>query len=112
MKNEYYEGSTRGEKPRLPSADWLAETDVEIDQTLTNEQALAEAARCMSCGLCFDCHQCIMYCNARGFTPLSQQSPGNYFALALEMCEGCGKCIELCPCGYLDAREGSPWGND
>ena len=112
VKNEYYEGIQRGEKPRLPSSEWLAGQDVEIDQTITGEQALAEAARCMSCGLCFDCHQCIMYCNARGFTSLAEQAPGNYFALALEACEGCGKCIELCPCGYLDAREGSPWGLD
>jgi NADPH-dependent glutamate synthase beta subunit-like oxidoreductase len=112
VKNDYYEGSQRGEKPRLPSSEWLAGNDVEIDQTMSNEQALAEAARCMSCGLCFDCHQCIMYCNARGFTSLPERSPGSYFALALEACEGCGKCIELCPCGYLDAREGSPWGLD
>jgi len=25
--------------------------------------------------------------------------------LALEACEGCGKCIEICPCGYLEARD-------
>ena len=27
-----------------------------------------------------------------------------YFALKLEACEGCRKCIELCPCGFLSAR--------
>lgn len=112
VKKEYYAEAQRGTKPRLPSEAWLAGADVEIDQTMSSEQAVAEAARCMSCGLCFDCHQCIMYCNARGFTALPEQQPGHYFALALELCEGCGKCIELCPCGYLDAREGSPWGLD
>jgi ferredoxin len=46
-----------------------------------------------------------MYCNAGGFTRLEETRPGRYFAFALDACEGCGKCIELCPCGYLEARE-------
>ena len=81
------------------------ETEAEIDQTLDSEQALQEAARCMSCGLCFDCQQCFMYCNAAGFTRIEETGPGKYYALALDACEGCGKCIEICPCGYLEARE-------
>ena len=63
----------------------------------------------MSCGLCFDCRQCFMYCNANGFTRLVEAEPGHYYALALEACEGCGKCIELCPSGYLESREGTVW---
>lgn len=66
---------------------------------------MREAARCLSCGLCFDCEQCFMYCNAGGFTRLEETSPGRYFAFAFDACEGCGKCIELCPCGFLEARE-------
>jgi ferredoxin len=26
------------------------------------EEAKAEAGRCMSCGLCFECDNCVMYC--------------------------------------------------
>ena len=83
----------------------LREIDGEIDQTLTYEQARQEAARCMSCGLCFDCQQCFMYCNQSGFTRIEKTRPGRYFAMALEACEGCGKCIEICPCGYLEPRD-------
>ena len=83
----------------------MTNPDAEIDLTLGYEQASEEAARCMSCGLCFDCEQCYMYCNAGGFTHLENARPGQYFAMALDLCEGCGKCIELCPCGYLEARE-------
>jgi len=50
-----------------------------------------------------------MYCNAIGFSPVKDAAPGRYYTLALDACEGCGKCIELCPCGYLEGREGSPW---
>ena len=77
----------------------------EIDQTISDEQACQEAARCMSCGLCFDCQQCFMYCNKAGFTRVEETRPGNYFVLALDACEGCGKCIEVCPCAYLEARD-------
>jgi len=73
---------------------------------MSREQASKEAARCMSCGLCFDCQQCLMYCNAGGFTPVAEPAPGNYFTLELDACEGCGKCIEVCPSGYLEVRDG------
>jgi len=109
IKPDYYDVLPRGGARRRPVERWLAEPEMEIDQTLTSEQAFREAARCMSCGLCFGCQQCFMYCNAAGFTRIEEPEPGRYYALALESCEGCGKCIELCPCGYLESREGAVW---
>ena len=108
VKSGYYDGHDRGEHPRRPPEQWLEQPELEIDLTISSEQACEEAARCMSCGLCFDCHQCVMYCNAGGYSGVEDAAPGRYFRLALELCEGCGKCIELCPCGYLEAREESP----
>jgi NADPH-dependent glutamate synthase beta subunit-like oxidoreductase/Pyruvate/2-oxoacid:ferredoxin oxidoreductase delta subunit len=109
VKPDYYQGLSRSGADRRPQDQWLAEPEVEIDRTLSSEQACQEAARCLSCGLCFGCQQCFMYCNAAGFTRLQQAEPGHYFAMALEACEGCGKCIEICPCGYLESREGEAW---
>jgi len=107
VKTDYYESQVRSERLRRPQDEWLEHPEEEIDLTISSEEACQEAARCMSCGLCFDCHQCVMYCNAGGYSPVENAGPGSYFSLALEMCEGCGKCIELCPCGYLEAREDS-----
>jgi NADPH-dependent glutamate synthase beta subunit-like oxidoreductase/Pyruvate/2-oxoacid:ferredoxin oxidoreductase delta subunit len=109
VKPDYYRGLSRSGADRRPQDQWLAEPEAEIDRTLSSEQACQEAARCLSCGLCFGCQQCFMYCNAAGFTRLQQAGPGHYFAMALEACEGCGKCIEICPCGYLESREGEAW---
>jgi NADPH-dependent glutamate synthase beta subunit-like oxidoreductase len=100
----YYEQQDRGERLRRPQEEWLAQPELEIDLTISSEEACREADRCMSCGLCFDCHQCVMYCNASGYSAVANATPGHYFTLALELCEGCGKCTELCPCGYLEAR--------
>jgi len=105
VQHDYYVDRQRGERPRLSEQQRLTNPNAEIDQTISAEQAYREAMRCMSCGLCFDCQQCFMYCNAAGFTRLADTRPGNYFALALEACEGCGKCVELCPCGYLELRD-------
>jgi NADPH-dependent glutamate synthase beta subunit-like oxidoreductase len=104
VRADYYADRQRSRESHLPEEEWLAHPEAEIDLTLGYEQASEEAARCMSCGLCFDCQQCFMYCNAGGFTRLDETGPGKYFAIALDVCEGCGKCIELCPCGYLESR--------
>ena len=105
VKTDYYAERNRSSLPRRPADEWLSSPDAEIDLTLGYEQASEEAARCMSCGLCFDCQQCFMYCNAAGFTRVAETRPGRYFVLALDACEGCGKCIEVCPCGYLGPRD-------
>jgi formate dehydrogenase major subunit len=106
VKTDFYCEQQRAEGRRRSQEDWLADPESEIDQTISYEQACQEASRCMSCGLCFDCQQCFMYCNKAGFTRINETRPGNYFVLALDACEGCGKCIEVCPCGYLEARDG------
>jgi formate dehydrogenase major subunit len=104
VKTDYYRNQPRTELARRPADECLADPDAEIETTLTSEQAREEAARCMSCGLCMDCEQCFMYCNQSGFTRIEETRPGHYFAMALDACEGCGKCIEICPCGYLEPR--------
>lgn len=85
--------------------DWRNDPEAEIVATIAYDDAVTEAMRCMSCGQCFDCQQCFMYCNGAGFTRIAEPSPGHYFVLDLDACEGCGKCIEICPCGYLEARD-------
>jgi NADPH-dependent glutamate synthase beta subunit-like oxidoreductase len=105
VKTDYYAARQRTRTRRRPEREWLRDPEREIDETISSEQACAEAARCMSCGLCFDCRQCFMYCNASGFTRVAETAPGKYFVLALDACEGCGKCIEICPSGYLEPRD-------
>jgi NADPH-dependent glutamate synthase beta subunit-like oxidoreductase/ferredoxin len=74
----------------------------ELVATITEEQFLEEVQRCYSCGLCMGCEQCWMYCTVMSFTKVSDPRPGAYFTLSLDACEECGKCIEVCPCGYLE----------
>ncbi len=74
----------------------------EVAGTITESQFLQEVERCYSCGSCMGCEQCAMYCTSSCFTRLEEVGPGMYFSLALDECKECGKCIEVCPCGFLD----------
>jgi len=104
VKPDFYEGHDPIAPPRRPADRWLKEPNAEITGTLSSEEAAYEAARCLSCGLCIGCDQCWMYCNAGGFVRLNEVEPGAYFAFVSDICEGCGKCIEVCPTGFLSPR--------
>ena len=41
-----------------------ARSIAEIEATLTEEQARADAARCLDCGICSQCHECVSACPA------------------------------------------------
>jgi formate dehydrogenase major subunit len=107
VKADFYMPKERASAPSLNVDERLARPHAEVDQTLGEEAFLEEVTRCFSCGLCFGCEHCFTYCNAGGFTRLEQVQPGAYFALNLDRCEACRKCIEVCPCGFLSATSGS-----
>ncbi|HEY5564108.1 MAG TPA: 4Fe-4S binding protein, partial [Rhodothermia bacterium] len=96
-----YRDKPRVEIDRLPPAERIASIDTPVSETISEGQFLSEAERCLSCGSCFGCQHCWMYCNAGAFIEADDQAPGNYYVLDLSVCEGCGKCIEVCPCGFL-----------
>ena len=60
---------------------------------------LAEAKRCMSCGMCMFCGNCWMYCSHSGFEKLAG---GRRYRLTPDACNGCKKCADECPSGYID----------
>jgi NADPH-dependent glutamate synthase beta subunit-like oxidoreductase/Pyruvate/2-oxoacid:ferredoxin oxidoreductase delta subunit len=74
----------------------------EVAQTIGEDQFLAEIDRCFSCGSCFGCEQCYMYCTSGCFSKVESAGPGMYFTINLDNCKECGKCIEVCPCGFLE----------
>jgi NADPH-dependent glutamate synthase beta subunit-like oxidoreductase len=87
---------------RLTPDERLQPSSPEVAFTLCEESFLAEVERCYSCGECLGCEHCAMYCTKGSFIRLAEVGPGMYFSLALDACEECGKCIAVCPCGYLE----------
>jgi NADPH-dependent glutamate synthase beta subunit-like oxidoreductase len=100
MKLSYYEASQPTEIKELPVEERLKSLDAEIVMTLTDEQAIHESKRCMSCGYCFECGTCWSYCqDSAVIKPLVK---GEVYTFKLEFCTGCKKCAENCPCGYIE----------
>jgi Pyruvate/2-oxoacid:ferredoxin oxidoreductase delta subunit len=97
MKPGWYKPLDRHERSRAPVE--ARDLEAEIERGLSEEDARAEAGRCMSCGMCMDCETCWMYCTNSGFVKLPK---GEHYRIKLEMCNGCKKCAEECPCGYID----------
>jgi len=102
IKLAFYEDAPRAERRILSPEERLARPFDEVDLGITGEQAIAEVARCFSCGLCFDCENCWMYCQNSCFKKAAGPAPGRYFEIHAEICDGCGKCWQECPCGYID----------
>jgi NADPH-dependent glutamate synthase beta subunit-like oxidoreductase/Pyruvate/2-oxoacid:ferredoxin oxidoreductase delta subunit len=101
---EVYPSKTRAERAHRPQEEWLAKPDVEIDLGITAEQFKEEITRCFSCGLCFGCERCWMYCTPSCFQKVDDPGPGNYYTIKLETCDGCKKCDDECPCGFIDMQ--------
>jgi heterodisulfide reductase subunit A-like polyferredoxin len=60
---EFVEKKAREKMPELPAGRRVRNFD-EVELGLTEEQALAEAARCLECGICSECLECERVCEA------------------------------------------------
>jgi len=76
---------------------------------LDGDQAQAEAGRCMSCGMCFECDNCVIYCpqDAVKRTPKDHATMGRYVYTDYDRCIGCHICAEVCPTGYINMGIGA-----
>jgi NADPH-dependent glutamate synthase beta subunit-like oxidoreductase len=69
----------------------------------TEEEAVAEAKRCMSCGMCFECDNCVIFCpqDAVYRVKKDEKTTGRYVATDYAKCIGCHICADVCPTGYI-----------
>lgn len=102
----YYPARPRTHARRLAADEAIRRPDAEVSLGISEQQLLEEASRCLSCGLCLGCEQCWMYCTVPSFARLTGVGPGAYFSLSLDRCTDCGKCVEVCPCSYLELDAG------
>jgi NADPH-dependent glutamate synthase beta subunit-like oxidoreductase len=100
IKLDHHESKARAEAGQIDVAARLQDLKTEITATLTLDEAVAEAKRCMSCGMCFECGNCWSFCQDNAvIKPLIKGEP---YKFKLEFCNGCKKCAENCPCGYIE----------
>ena len=95
--SDWHMETERHQRQRLPVEQRVM--DAEIERGLEESEAIGEAQRCMSCGLCMDCESCWTYCVNNCFVRLPK---GEHYSIKPELCNGCKKCAEGCPTGYLE----------
>jgi NADPH-dependent glutamate synthase beta subunit-like oxidoreductase len=69
----------------------------------SEEEAKAEADRCMSCGMCFECDNCVIFCPQDAISKVKKGSAttGRYVDTDYSKCIGCHICEDVCPSGYI-----------
>jgi len=94
----YYSDAPKTVRPQLELARRTSSFD-EVQGGLTEDNALFEARRCLSCGNCFECDNCYGVCPDNAVIKLGA---GKRFQFNYDYCKGCGICVKECPCGAID----------
>jgi glutamate synthase (NADPH) small chain len=70
---------------------------------LSEAETVGEAKRCMSCGLCFECDNCVVFCpqGAVYRVKKDERTTGRYVQTDYSKCIGCHICHDVCPTGYI-----------
>ena len=94
-----YLETLRHAQPELPLA--VRASFAEVVQGLSDEEARAEAGRCLSCGNCFECDNCFAACPEQAIIRLG---PSRGYRVEPDLCTGCGICFEQCPCHAIEMQ--------
>jgi NADPH-dependent glutamate synthase beta subunit-like oxidoreductase len=94
----YYADAPRTEAEQLALVRRTSSFD-EVQHGLTEDNALFEARRCMSCGNCFGCDNCYGVCPDNAVLKVDV---ADGYAIDLDYCKGCGICAAECPCGAIE----------
>jgi glutamate synthase (NADPH) small chain len=87
----------------VPSANEVLGHFTERMNSLDDAQAIEESKRCMSCGMCFECDNCVIFCpqDAVYRVKKTEATTGRYVATDYDRCIGCHICADVCPTGYI-----------
>ncbi|MEA4943404.1 MAG: NAD(P)-binding protein [Propionicimonas sp.] len=98
----WYFGDTRATtQPELEPTERITDFD-EIVGGLDVDQAHVEAARCLSCGNCFECDGCLGACPEDAVIKLGK---GFRYRFDYDRCTGCATCYEQCPVHAIEMIE-------
>lgn len=99
VATHWYAPQARPTARRLDAGTRIANVD-EVQLPLDVATALAETARCFSCGTCIVCDTCVAVCPDLAV----RRTDAGYVVLG-DYCKGCGLCVKECPTGSMDMIE-------
>jgi NADPH-dependent glutamate synthase beta subunit-like oxidoreductase len=100
LNTAYFRHAPRTEAPLAPAAARRTSQVTEVTLAYSREQALAEADRCMSCGVCNGCDNCYIVCP--DVSVLRDTRENGAYSIRTHYCKGCLVCVQECPTGCLE----------
>ncbi|HLM96608.1 MAG TPA: NAD(P)-binding protein [Acidimicrobiales bacterium] len=94
----YFGDAPRRRQPEVAPEERVADFG-EVLGGLSVDEASYEAARCLSCGNCFECDGCLGACPEDAVIKLGV---GHRYRFDYDRCTGCGACFEQCPVHAID----------
>jgi Pyruvate/2-oxoacid:ferredoxin oxidoreductase delta subunit len=80
----------------------------DVELTITDDQAIEEALRCLECGVCNLCGRCLLYCPEGAVS--RGPRPSKRMEIDYAYCKGCGICRNECPRGiFTIEKEKTDW---
>jgi Pyruvate/2-oxoacid:ferredoxin oxidoreductase delta subunit len=96
----YFRHAPRIEAPLSPAEGRRRSQVVEVTLAYSQEQAIAEADRCMSCGVCNGCDNCYIVCP--DVSVMRDTRENGHYTIRTTYCKGCLVCVQECPTGCLE----------
>jgi formate dehydrogenase (NADP+) beta subunit len=100
LNSAYFRPAPRAVTPLTPPAERRVSQKVEVTLAYSQEQAVAEADRCMSCGVCNGCDNCYLVCP--DVSVLRDARENGHYSIRTTYCKGCLVCVQECPTGCLE----------
>jgi NADPH-dependent glutamate synthase beta subunit-like oxidoreductase len=100
LNTAYFRHAPRTQAPLVPAEARRTSQVTEVTLAYSRDQALAEADRCMSCGVCNGCDNCYIVCPDVSVMRDARQN-GRY-SIRTHYCKGCLVCVQECPTGCLE----------
>ncbi|HWG62563.1 MAG TPA: NAD(P)-binding protein [Streptosporangiaceae bacterium] len=100
LNTAYFRHAPRTEIPVTPPAERRRSQKVEVTLAYSEQEAVAEADRCMSCGVCNGCDNCYIVCP--DVSVMRDARENGAYSIRTTYCKGCLVCVQECPTGCLE----------
>jgi NADPH-dependent glutamate synthase beta subunit-like oxidoreductase len=100
LNSAYFRRAPRIHAPLAEPGQRSRSQEAEVTLGYSSEQAVAEADRCMSCGVCNGCDNCYIVCP--DVSVLRDARENGRYSIRTTYCKGCLVCVQECPTGCLE----------
>jgi NADPH-dependent glutamate synthase beta subunit-like oxidoreductase len=100
LNTAYFRHAPRAAVPLSQPAERKQSQTVEVTLAYSRDEAVAEADRCMSCGVCNGCDNCYIVCP--DVSVMRDARENGRYSIRTHYCKGCLVCVQECPTGCLE----------